>query len=64
LFHIYNRWGEKVFDAQSAGTYEWDGYYQGAVCQDGIYSYIYRYELKTGTRVRRKTISGTVMLMR
>jgi gliding motility-associated-like protein len=64
LFNIYNRWGEKVFDSQIDGSYEWDGYYQGDVCPDGLYTYIYRYELKTGTRIRRKTISGTIYLMR
>jgi gliding motility-associated-like protein len=64
LFKIYNRWGEKIFDSETAGSYEWDGYFQGAVCQEGLYTFIYRYELKTGDRVRRKTISGNVLLMR
>ncbi|NBU04381.1 MAG: gliding motility-associated C-terminal domain-containing protein, partial [Bacteroidetes bacterium] len=64
MFRIYNRWGEKIFDSETDGTYEWDGYFQGVLCQDGLYNYIYRYELKTGDRVRRKTISGNVLLMR
>ena len=64
LFLVYNRWGDKVFDSHEKNVYEWDGYYMNDVCQEGIYTFIYRYELKTGDRVRRKTISGTIMLMR
>jgi gliding motility-associated-like protein len=64
LFEVYNRWGAKIFDSHQNSTFEWDGYYMGDVCQEGLYTFIYRYELKTGDRVRRKTISGTIMLMR
>lgn len=64
LFLVYNRWGEKIHDSQINGTYEWDGFYQGEVCSEGLYSFIYRYELKTGDRIRRKNIAGTIMLMR
>jgi len=64
LFLVYNRWGDKVFDSHEKNVYEWDGYYMNDICQEGIYTFIYRYELKTGDRVRRKTISGTIMLMR
>jgi gliding motility-associated-like protein len=64
LFLVYNRWGDKVFDSHEKNVFEWDGYYMNNICQEGLYTFIYRYELKTGDRVRRKTISGTIMLMR
>ena len=64
LLVVYNRWGERIFDSHQGNSFEWDGFYQGAVCQEGLYTFIYSYELKTGTRIRRKTISGTIMLMR
>jgi gliding motility-associated-like protein len=38
-FHIYNRWGELVFDKNTNGTNEWDGKYKGAVQPTGIYMY-------------------------
>ena len=33
---IYNRWGEKIFEAENKG---WDGNKNGQYVQDGIYSY-------------------------
>ena len=40
---IYNRWGEMVFRTESLQQ-GWDGYYKGALSQDGIYSYVIRYK--------------------
>lgn len=64
LFQIYNRWGEMIFDSRIRNSYEWDGYYQGNICQAGMYSYVFRYELKTGDLIRRKTVFGNIHLIR
>lgn len=64
LFQVYNRWGQMVFDSRIANSYEWDGYYKGDICQAGLYSYVFRYELKTGDRIRRKTVFGNINLIR
>ena len=64
LFQIYNRWGEKIFDNADAKSFKWAGYYRGDLCQEGFYTFIYRYEQKVGDRVRRNTVNGSIFLLR
>jgi len=64
LLQIFNRWGEMIFDSNSAGDFKWYGDANGEPCMEGNYPYIYRYEQKVGDRVRRTTYKGSVYLMR
>lgn len=44
---IYNRWGEQIFE--TANIYQgWDGYYNGKLCNQGVYVW----------KVKYKTVSG------
>lgn len=48
----------------SPEVFQWNGYYNGALCQAGSYIFHFRYEQKVGDRVRRNTVNGTVMVLR
>ena len=63
-FIIYNRWGEKVFDSNDNGSFEWDGNANGEPCMEGFYQFLFRYEIITGELRRKNTIKGNVYLMR
>lgn len=41
--HIYNRWGNNVYNADDPGDC-WDGYYNGEPCDVGVYFYYYRFK--------------------
>ena len=41
-----------------------DGRYQGEIVQEGLYTYLFRYENRTGNRIRRNTIKEAVMVLR
>lgn len=64
MFIIYNRWGQCVFDSRKTGTFGWDGTYMQEDCMDGLYSYLFYYEVKSGDRVRRDMHKGSVLLYR
>lgn len=64
IFQIYDRWGEKVFDSKESNSFAWDGTHDGQNCIDGMYSYIFYYEVPTGNIKRRATIKGSVLLYR
>lgn len=64
LFQIYDRWGAKIFDSQTSGVFGWNGQANNQDCMDGVYQYIFQYEVPAGTRVRRSTIKGSVLLYR
>jgi len=62
---IYNRWGEMIYDSHTTGIHNrWDGRYQGEIVPEGLYTYLFRYENKTGNRIRRNTIKDAVMVLR
>lgn len=42
-FYIYNRWGELIFESKDTGT-GWDGTYQGAMSQAGLYTWVIRFK--------------------
>lgn len=64
LFQVYDRWGAKVFDSRDANSFSWDGRTNGEPCMDGVYQYIYQYQIQAGSRLRRNTIKGSVLLYR
>jgi hypothetical protein len=37
-FKIYNRWGQIIWESKDIHA-KWDGYYNGRVCQDGLYTW-------------------------
>jgi gliding motility-associated-like protein len=57
---IWNRWGQQVFNSSDA-TKGWDGNFQGAPAQTGVYAYIVSY---TTTANEEKVIKGNVTLIR
>jgi len=64
LMLIYNHWGGKVFDSREKGIYKWNGKIAEQDCMEGIYQYVFQYEMPAGNRVRRNSIKGSVLLMR
>lgn len=64
LFIIYDRWGEIVFDSRESNIFKWDGFHNSKPCIDGLYSYIFQYQVPNGDIKRRNTIKGAVVLYR
>lgn len=64
LMLIYDRWGGKVFDSRDKGIYQWNGKTADQDCMEGVYHYVFQYEMPVGSRVRRNSIKGSVVLMR
>jgi gliding motility-associated-like protein len=64
-FQIYDRWGEKVFEAKNFQPNDpnngWDGNLKGQKCNPAVYVYWTEIELFDGTRM---TLKGDVTLMR
>lgn len=57
---IFNRWGEKIYEAFNTST-GWDGRYKGEIVQQEVYLYIIRYRNCYGRYVYRH---GTFTLLR
>lgn len=64
LFLIYDRWGAKVFDSRTDNFFKWDGNHNAQPCGDGMYFYLFNYEVVSGDIKRRNTIQGSVLLYR
>ncbi|MBL7812821.1 MAG: gliding motility-associated C-terminal domain-containing protein [Bacteroidetes bacterium] len=64
MLRIYDRWGIKVFDSDVSKGYDWNGEYNGKPCPDGMYSYVFSYQIIAGSLKRKNSIRGTVLLMR
>jgi len=62
-FFIYNRWGEKVFEATTASdaVSGWDGNFKGKPCDAGVYVYYLDLTYVNDEEVK---ISGNVTLVR
>ena len=58
---IYNRWGEKIFESDDS-VFGWDGTYNGAMAQSGVYSFVMRY--KTTEDLRWQNVGGVVNVVR
>ncbi|MFM9946104.1 MAG: gliding motility-associated C-terminal domain-containing protein, partial [Bacteroidia bacterium] len=59
--HIYNTWGEKLFETNDPFA-KWDGTYQGKVVQDG--NYIYAINFKSSEDKKWYLINGGLLLFR
>lgn len=61
--HIYNRWGELIFESHNVSI-GWDGTYGtgGTMCPDGMYTW--KIEVKTKHTDERKIFVGHINLMR
>lgn len=42
-FEVYNRWGQKVFDAEESGLDAWDGMHNEKPVPADVYAYVIRY---------------------
>jgi gliding motility-associated-like protein len=64
-FSIYNRWGEKIFQANNAPandpSFGWDGTFNGKASDAGAYVYIITVAFTDGTQ---QTFKGSVVLIR
>jgi gliding motility-associated-like protein len=60
-FRVYNRWGEKVFEAEDINSM-WDGRHKNAPAQEDIY--IWKVETKDAVTGELKEFTGHVNLMR
>ena len=60
LFHIYNRWGEKIYDQEGTGA-GWDGTYRGVAQPMGVYTYFITVRSASGVQESRQ---GNVTLLR
>ncbi len=64
-FQIYDRWGNKVFEANdfypNDSSIFWDGKYKGKVATQGVYSYFFLVRFPEG---KEEIIKGTITLMR
>ena len=43
-FKIFNRWGEIVWESKDVHA-KWDGYYNGRICQDGLYIWSLKFSI-------------------
>lgn len=59
MLHIYNRWGQMVFDAYEA-TNGWNGTYKGKPAETGVYHYYMQLTSARGVR----TLKGDISLIR
>lgn len=57
---IFNQWGEQIYHS-SNGTLGWDGKHKGKLQPSGVYVYVMRITLLSGTQVNKK---GSVNLIR
>ena len=58
---IFNRWGEVIFESHDASV-GWDGTYNGALVQDGTFTW--KIEFKTTASDERRVIHGHVNILR
>ncbi len=64
VLHIYDRWGNEVFQS-SSGSLKWDGMTSdGLEAQAGVYYWTLRYRLLTRIMPETVETSGTVTLLR
>ncbi len=59
-FHIFDRWGNRVFFADDVNE-RWDGTYKGRDCNTGVYAYFYRVVFADGRVLKGK---GDITLIR
>jgi len=59
-FHLYDRWGNKMFVTSEKG-FTWDGTYKGDLCNTGVYAYMLEIVYFDGSGELR---SGNITLIR
>lgn len=59
-FHIYNRWGQEVFQTNDRSQ-GWDGTFMGQACNAGVFAYRVSGIMPDGLRVEKK---GNITLVR
>jgi gliding motility-associated-like protein len=59
IVSVYNRWGEKIYEAKNYVNNPWKGTYKGILQPHGVYVYIIQL-----TNDKNKIIKGTVTLLR
>lgn len=59
-FHIFDRWGNRVFYADDVSE-RWDGTYKGKDCNTGVYVYFYRVAFTDGRVIKGR---GDITLIR
>ncbi|MEZ4687869.1 MAG: gliding motility-associated C-terminal domain-containing protein [Bacteroidia bacterium] len=60
---VYDRWGRQVFLGEGPDA-SWDGRYNGAVAQEGVYVWVLEYTGRHRRNDLRKRMKGTVTLLR
>jgi gliding motility-associated-like protein len=60
-YHVYNRWGELVFDNATTGSGEWDGNYKNGNQPAGTYLYFITVQSMAG---KETNAEGSFMLLR
>jgi len=63
LLNIYNRFGERIFSSNDPSL-GWDGWYKGAVCDQGTYFYNIHYGGDYSTSSQIRELKGDVVLLR
>ncbi|MBL7778912.1 MAG: gliding motility-associated C-terminal domain-containing protein, partial [Chitinophagales bacterium] len=59
---IFDRWGEKVFDAVADPYFKWDGTYKGATLDPQVLVYVMKVTMLDGTVL--KTFKGSITILR
>ncbi len=62
-YHIYNRWGEKLFEG-TLNDLGWDGTFGGNIVQSGSYIIMFEYKYKSGNRLLRGSQQVVFHLLR
>ena len=60
---LYDRWGNLVFDREKPGTVDWEGYFNGMLVEQGVYTYITKY-LRPDGSIQTKTGDVTMILLK
>lgn len=62
-WQVYNRWGEKVFEAKDSSQ-AWDGTCKGEPCPIGVYVWAVQYQITENGNTQAFTKQGNVTLIR
>ena len=61
---IFDRWGRKVFQSDNPDA-RWDGTFNGRLCAEGVYVWVYKYEFLTrSNEIFPDQKGGTITLLR
>jgi gliding motility-associated-like protein len=65
-FHIFDRWGSKVYSNLSTdfSSIKWDGRYKGKDLSNGVYTWVFEYEVAFKGDFLKKTVCGDVAIIR